>query len=318
MLPRLCLLLCLCLLLTLPIAGEKAESWAFYIPEDGIMFCPIPKTACAEWKRFFRWMGGLNEWSLLEHHWGHQGDIPIIGYNGRGEPLSWKYSLGHDLENIRADSEVTMMMAVRPPHVRLLSAFGQKCVRFHNKEYGACSYLEHFPSLFGGKRQEEGARTRDTDAIFRRAMRACKTRNEATLKEKCRPLFEEFVDSLSVIMEEDGQCSQRVNRHERPSSCFCNAWQDRERFTFLPFPEMVSVADTTFTNAPRMSEDRKAAVHKFLHERMDTPQDTKSKITHADALTDVLLTEETLSKIKRFYDRDYELLALAYEAMGVF
>ncbi len=55
-------------------------TWGSYLLNDGLFFCPVPKVACAEWKRTMRWIGGLPDWRRIQHSRYKQGNILMFTF----------------------------------------------------------------------------------------------------------------------------------------------------------------------------------------------------------------------------------------------
>jgi hypothetical protein len=176
--------------------SAKAISWGYYIPEDGVFFCPVAKSACAEWKRFMRWMAGLSEWEVGPFHsYKQQRGIPLLGFD-YSEKEGWKYAQDYDVEVVMSDKAVLKLMAVRAPEDRLLSGFMQKCMHFET--YKNCPYLELFPSLWDGKPPTYP--TYETFKHFSASMGWCLSAKPEHVSEECLGLYSEFVHGLSLSM----------------------------------------------------------------------------------------------------------------------
>ncbi len=185
--------------------------WGYYIPEDGLFFCPVPKVACAEWKRTMRWIGGLGDWETIEHDPLYQGNIPIFAFTDESTGLL-EYSndtigalkQGYNFTDIVSDPGTVKMMVVRNPINRLVSGFINKCIDIRTREYDQCPYLRAFPSIWNGNPPSE--RTAETDEKYQAALQGngC---FYLGIEGACTDIFAEFVNYLDRAMNTKLSCS---------------------------------------------------------------------------------------------------------------
>ncbi len=192
---------------TMDYGKGQLASWGYYIPKDGLFFCPVPKVACAEWKRAMRWIGGLEDWEKIEHDSRKQGNIPIFAitdeYTGVREYTEKTIDAlkqGYNYTDVLSDPGIVKMMVVRNPTTRLVSGFIQKCL--HAREYTKCPYLHAFPSIWNGNPPSE--QTAETDAQYEAALDddGCFSLGA---EGACKDIFAEFITYLDLLM----------NRHVR-------------------------------------------------------------------------------------------------------
>ncbi len=185
--------------------GQLA-SWGYYIPKDGLFFCPVPKVACAEWKRTMRWIGGLEDWEKIEHDARFQGNIPIFPIMDESTGV-WEYTKetadalkqGYNYTDVLSDPGIVKMMVVRNPINRLVSGFINKCLNTRTREYDQCPYLQAFTSIWNGNPPSK--RTAETDAQYQDALQDNGCFNLGT-EGACRDIFTEFITYLDWAMNQ--------------------------------------------------------------------------------------------------------------------
>ncbi len=286
----------------------KRGSWGYHIPEGELLFCPIAKVACAEWKRTMRWIGGLQNWETIEHQVHKQGNIPITIFEDEqmGEHKDTRERVhalqpGHTYNDL--DPGILEMMPVRNPISRLVSGFKQKCILA--KEYGICPYLNAFPSIWNGTPPSK--RTRKTDAQYDDALRdnGC---YDLDVEGACNDIFAEFVTYLDLQMNQKGRC--RVDVHFRPHSCFCDVWRNREQFTLLPYNRMAEVAVESLVKSRAFTPDERYKIGQFISYRMGTPHDDPQKLTNSSHDVGHFYNdnEELREKVVQLYAYNFELM----------
>ncbi len=281
------------------------RSWAYYIPRGDLLFCPIAKVACAEWKRTMRWIGGLEEWEKIEHKADRQGNIPIVMYDPGKNTTPHFLNSGKIYNDL--DACTVKMMAVRNPISRLLSGFKQKCVMDDENrlEYGNCPYLKAFPSIWKGKPPRR--RSQHTDRQFNDylAENGC---YDLDVEGACTKVFAEFVNYIDTDMNKVGRCN--INVHYRPHSCECNIWNNREQFSLLPFRRMAEYAVESLAESRGFSPNEKSTIGEFITYRIGTPQDDPNKLTNSSSYVDHFFRDnyKLREQVVRMYAYDYELM----------
>ncbi len=298
----------------------QENTWGYYLPKEGLFFCPVAKVACTEWKRTMRWIGGLQNWETIEHEPDRQGSIPILSFEDM-DVNKWllhqvhmdekikiqmdRLSLaqGYMYNNVVSDPGIVKMMAVRNPMARLVSGFNHKCIGV--KEYKTCPYLEAFPSIWNGSIPSR--RTAETDAQYDDALRGngC---YDLDIEGACEDILAEFVTYLDLQMDQKGRC--RIDVHFRPQSCFCDVWRLREQFTLLPYNRMAEVAMNSLPKSRMLTPDDQYRIELFISYRISTPHDDEEKITNSSRYVIQFFgdNDELKEKVLRMYAYDFELM----------
>ncbi|CAM9460487.1 unnamed protein product [Choristocarpus tenellus] len=127
------------------VVNSKAAHPAMYVPGDGLVYCPIAKVACSEWRKAMRWMLGIPGWDSGPIH--EQNGIPLVASRHRVE-----------VERMMNDDSWHKFVVVREPAERLLSAFLNKCA---GSEWFNCPYLEFLSEHFKGTKDRTPATDRN-------------------------------------------------------------------------------------------------------------------------------------------------------------
>ncbi len=280
-------------------------SWAYYIPKGDLLFCPIAKVACAEWKRTMRWIGGLKEWEEIQHTAERQGNIPIVMYDPEKNTTAHFLNSGEIYNDL--DAGTVKMMAVRNPISRLLSGFKQKCI-VHGEEkleYPNCPYLKAFPNIWNGDPPSRRTRHTDRQFIDYLAENGC---YELDVEGACTDVFAKFVNYVDTDMNEVGRCN--INYHYRPHSCGCNIWNNREQFSLLPFRRMAEYAVESLAESRGFSPNEQSTIGQFITYRIGTQRDDPNKITNSSSYVDHFFRDnyELREQVVQMYAYDYELM----------
>ncbi|CAB1096481.1 unnamed protein product [Ectocarpus sp. CCAP 1310/34] len=179
---------------------------AMYVPGDGMIYCPIAKVACAEWRKTLRWMLGIPDWDTGPIHDQGKNGIPLLARRK-----------ARDIELMMNDDSWLKFVVVRDPADRLLSAFLNKCL---GGEWQNCPYTEFMPQRFPGVSKRDAA----TDTKFR-----------AAINDEPRKVFRDFMLGVQKDVRLRG-C--KVNSHWRPQHCFCSIARFRESYHVVPFANM--------------------------------------------------------------------------------
>eukprot|EP00904_Undaria_pinnatifida_P008771 jgi/Undpi1/5023/HiC_scaffold_19.g08375.m1 len=291
------------------------------LEKEGVVYCPIPKVASAEWKRALRWMVGIEDWE------GEHTNLHPIVKNG----LERLADRGIKETRLVLESDrFFRFLSVRDPAERLVSAFLNKCVtdgyesgRLNSNGAPSCSYLTLMPDLFPNT-------------------------SKASLKshERLRELVEgepedtffHFVRGVQRTAEELGDSCMIKNHHFRPQACFCDMNNLLSAFYVVPFFNMSAEAGALASKFPEalpssrqqeviwggktgierthgadivgsyeatgiewtmesrtgVDETRREEIRVFLSDRFNKPQDHNVKVTRAADRKDAFLSERVM------------------------
>ncbi|CAM9875870.1 unnamed protein product [Ectocarpus sp. 4 AP-2014] len=262
---------------------------AMYVPADGMIYCPIAKVACAEWRKTLRWMLGIPNWDTGPIHDQGKNGIPLLARRK-----------ARDIELMMNDDSWLKFVVVRDPADRLLSAFLNKCL---GGEWQNCPYTEFMPQRFPGVSKRDAA----TDTKFRAAM-----------NDEPRKVFRDFMLGVRKDVRLRG-C--KVNSHWRPQHCFCSIARFRESYRVVPFanmsasPSRFSLGLTEAVNLVdhmrRPSPDRAELLREFIVKRFSSNQDAKAQ--GATSKRERYFSKEALDAIKMVYGKDYSLFGEYFE-----
>ncbi|CAM9731034.1 unnamed protein product, partial [Discosporangium mesarthrocarpum] len=186
------------------VSNPQAAHPAMYVPGDGIVYCPIAKVACAEWRKTMRWMLGIPDWDTGPIH--EMNGIPKVANRQR-----------YEVERMMNDDSWVKFVVVREPAERLLSAFLNKCA---GGEWFNCPYLEFMPAHFKGQ-------TRQTPVTDRAMLEY--------IRDDPKSAFLEWAEGVERDVRKSG-C--KVNSHWRPQHCFCGVAQFLPAYHVIPFQNM--------------------------------------------------------------------------------
>ncbi|CAM9772294.1 unnamed protein product [Scytosiphon promiscuus] len=299
------------------------------LQQEGLIYCAIAKTGCAEWKRALRWMVGMENWDADDsviHRWGH---------NGLEELKSW--GLAGTQWALRSDRYFRFVV-VRDPAERVLSAFLNKCVvagisrddpsMLQATGVPNCPYLEWMPDMFNTTTGASLA----TNKVFRDALQADP---EGT--------FFKFISGVLAKAEswaEDGRC--KINRHYAPQICFCGLRETLAAYHVIPFHNMSAEAEILASRLPEPSaigsgveafgtppivwgvhgtgsmeqggrgtgvnEARREEIRAFLTTRFAHPADEDVKVTNAANHMKKYISDRVMEVIHKMYEEDYRTL----------
>ncbi|CAN0075499.1 unnamed protein product [Scytosiphon promiscuus] len=261
------------------VRSSAAMHPAMYVPADGVVYCPIAKVACAEWRKTLRWMLGIPDWDTGPIHDQGKNGIPLLARRK-----------ARDVELVMNDSSWLKFVVVRDPADRLLSGFLNKCV---GGEWQNCPYVEFMPERFEGVK----ARTPDTDAKFRGAM-----------NDEPRKVFRDFLQGVRKDVRVHG-C--KVNSHWRPQFCFCSIARFIDSYHVIPFANMSTEAVNLVDEMRRPSPARADLLREFMVSRFSSNQDAKAQ--GATTKRQKYFSREALDIIKMVYAKDYSLFGEHFE-----
>lgn len=246
-----------------------------YVPADGLVYCPIAKVACAEWRKTLRWMLGIPDWDTGPIHEQGRNGIPLLAGKKPKE-----------VELILNDDSWLKFVVVRDPADRLLSGFLNKCA---GGEWQNCPYVDFMPDRFG----QVTTRNEETDKIFLKAIR-----------DEPKEVFRDFVVGVRQDVARNG-C--RVNSHWRPQFCFCSLARFLPSYHVIPFANMSTEAVALVDKMSRPSPERADLLREFFLDRFSNNYDRKKQ--GAETKRDKFFSFGALSNIRQVYSKDYSLFA---------
>eukprot|EP00752_Nemacystus_decipiens_P002300 g2176.t1 len=262
------------------VLSSTAMHPAMYVPGDGMVYCPIAKVACAEWRKTLRWMLGIPDWDTGPIHDQGKNGIPLLALRKV-----------RDVELIMNDDSWLKFVVVRDPADRLLSGFLNKCA---GGEWQNCPYIEFMPQRFSGVKE----RNPNTDMKFKQA-----------IIDEPRKVFRDFMLGVRRDVLIRG-C--KVNSHWRPQYCFCSIARFRDSYRVIPFSNMSSEAVTLVDHMRRPSPARSELLREFMVSRFSSNQDAKAQ--GATTKREKYFSKEALDVIQKVYEKDYDLFGEYFEA----
>ncbi|CAM9836729.1 unnamed protein product [Choristocarpus tenellus] len=167
------------------VSEAKILDPAISISSDGLIFCPIAKVACAEWRRALRWMADVEDWETGNVHNVHKNGLTLLS-NQTTEAI----------ENAMNSNTWLKVVVVRDPVERILSGFLNKCLgrpdkKAKNEGLPGCPFMSWMPELFDG----EPSATSRTSAKLK-----------SLAKTDPQETFAHFVSAIQRIMDQEGKC----------------------------------------------------------------------------------------------------------------
>lgn len=297
------------------------------LQHEGIVFCPIPKVACSEWSRAFRWMSGIQDWEidgLSLHRFGRNG---LEQLTRRGlEETRWAFQTDRFFR----------FVVVREPVERMVSAFLNKCVLGYDSGLYAkhgirgCEYITIMPELF----PDTPITSPGTPETHARLKELVEADPEDT--------FFHFVSGIWREAEARGDTCKIDNFHLRPQACFCDLVNLLPAFHVIPFANMSAEAEALADRLPAalpdsgvdleghavgadgmdavtasrritgVDKERREEIRAFLRQRFTEyhkeARETVQGITHAKEHEAKFLSERVIEVIHKITAKDYDLL----------